>query len=459
MNHPTEDQNRPAKDPSGASNNPPPTSPPVPPSQNDPTVVPQAPSSQKLVDDDDAGHLSHPFSLELDESVLPPDITPLPRKKSYQPAKKKIVKEKIPMVNMVIKFIIAFAIIAVSVTVSILIILSIQDIMGFSKGSDTVEIHVKEGEGLFAVAQKMEDEGLIRSSLLFRSYLRVFVKREITIHYGKYVFTQNMAYAQIIETLESKAEQSAVHITVVEGQNVAQIAERLEDLSICPASDFIEAVNHGEWLDKDGNQRFSVVEDLLEIPDLDQRPFRLEGYLFPDTYNFKTGTPAEEVVARFLANFEKKFDSHLRYLTRQSGYSVDEIIRLASIVEGEASGTDMMPRVASVYWNRLENAGMFPKLQADPTTRYARDVLAPLGVSQDVLTAYDTYQSEGLPMGPINNPGIKAIEATLKPADEDYYFFVTSKNMQIFYFAKTYEKHKENIEKARKNEAVDDTEN
>lgn len=392
-----------------------------------------------------------PFLLNLDQTILPPDA-PDSSPAIHAKRRKKYVKEKISPISMILKVVLACSIIAASVGVSVLIILAVQDVMGFSKGTEQIDLYVKPGEGITGIAQRMQDEGLIRSSFLFRSYLRVFVKQEVIVHYGKYSFQQNMSYSDIVKALEESGQSVNVRITIVEGARIEQIAMDLEEKMICTQAAFIDAINHGEWLTSDGAQQFSFMESLLQEPDLDQRPYRLEGYLFPDTYEFQTNTPAEQVVGRFLKNFDRKFDSHMRYLTRQAKYTMDEIMRIASIVEGEASGTDQMARVSSVYWNRLKNPSEFPKMQADPTTRYARDTLTPLGVDDAILEAYDTYKSAGLPMGPINNPGYRAIEAALKPADEDYYFFVTSKDMQTFYFSKTYDKHMENIQKAQNNE-------
>ena len=128
----------------------------------------------------------------------------------------------------------------------------------------------------------------------------------------------------------------------------------------------------------------------------------------------------------------------------------EDTIRLASIIQEEAGKTSEMEKVSSVYHNRLDSPGVYPLLQADPTRVYARELKEQMAaeVNQEILDAYDTYKSGGLPPGAICNPGEDAIKAALNPADTDYYFFCSNLKTGKFYYAKTYEEHQVNLRKA-----------
>ncbi|MEG2597466.1 MAG: endolytic transglycosylase MltG, partial [Oscillospiraceae bacterium] len=181
--------------------------------------------------------------------------------------------------------------------------------------------------------------------------------------------------------------------------------------------------------------------------------YRYEGYLFPDTYEFYMYESPDVVIQKMMNNFDHKMSDELLAKIRKSGYSLHEVMTLASIVQGEAGDSVNMAKVAAVYINRLNNVETFPKLQANPTTNYAKQQILPYrnyGKNADLAAAaYDCYQSDGLPPGPINNPGLKAITAVLEPDMTcDAYFFCTDRVTKEFYYAKTYEEHKANTVKA-----------
>ena len=174
----------------------------------------------------------------------------------------------------------------------------------------------------------------------------------------------------------------------------------------------------------------------------------MEGYLFPDTYYFYENMSPEQVCQKIYLNFDQKMTAERYKKMEDLNITLDQLITLSSIVQAEAPTMESMTMVASVFWNRLNNPDVFPLLQSDPTTYYARDVIKPNMEIEDqlILDAYDTYKSPGLPPGPICNPGIEAIDAVLENFPSNYYYFYANVNTAQTYFAETLEEHEANIE-------------
>ena len=226
-------------------------------------------------------------------------------------------------------------------------------------------------------------------------------------------------------------------IIIPEGYTLARIGMLLEQKGICTADEFIAAGQSGD---------FSEFPLVAQQSSDSGRCFKLEGYLFPDTYEIYSSDPPETIIRRILTHTEQKITAGLRAKIQESGYSVDEIITLASIIEKEASGYDQMPNISSVLHNRLDE-GM--KLQCDVTINYVEGAIKPFisGDKNRYNSTYNTYKCDGLPAGAICNPGLNAIKAALNPADTDYFYFITDKN-QNYYYAETWEEHLENLKKA-----------
>lgn len=226
-------------------------------------------------------------------------------------------------------------------------------------------------------------------------------------------------------------------ITIPEGYTLARIGLLLEQKGICTADEFIAASQNGD---------FSEFPLVAQQRSNSGRCFELEGYLFPDTYEIYSSDPPDAIIRKILTHTEQKMSAGLRTKIQESGYSVDEIITLASIIEKEAFGHDQMPYISSVLHNRLDE-GM--KLQCDVTINYVEGAIKPFisGDKNRYNNTYNTYKCDGLPAGAICNPGLDAIKAALNPADTDYFYFITDAN-QNYYYAETWEEHLENLEKA-----------
>lgn len=239
---------------------------------------------------------------------------------------------------------------------------------------------------------------------------------------------------------------NTVTVTFPEGFTVPDIAKRLEEKGVCSAESFIAACK----MPREG----------IQIDNADERVFLLEGYLFPDTYEFYLDSDAESVISKFIENFNVKIDDEIKTKAAELGYSIDEILNLAATIQKECDkDIGECANVSSVFHNRM-NSSEFSMLQSDVNRRYITKSCAEyLGYRdgaefeqqdesvQRYLELYDTYKCKGLPAGPVCNPGIKAIRAAVNPAETDYFYFLSDPDGN-FYYAHTYSKHKENGRKA-----------
>jgi UPF0755 protein len=280
----------------------------------------------------------------------------------------------------------------------------------------TVTVTIRRNDDAEEVAQKLKDSGLINSELYFTTLVRFSGKEIRPETYRLTIGSSARTIVDLITTEKSEAvaEKKELRITVIEGWRVEQVAEELDSLGLDAGYDgFMEAARSYE------NDQFDFLED---------RPNKksLEGYLFPDTYTFNSDSPPDDIIQVMLQNFEDKFDRTLRERARDMGLTVHEVLTFASLVEREAQITAERAIIAGVYINRFEQG---IRLDADPTVQYAlgkKGEWWPKLTGDDLFAEsdYNTYQNNGLPPGPICNPGIQSILGVLQPAQTDYIYFV-----------------------------------
>lgn len=237
----------------------------------------------------------------------------------------------------------------------------------------------------------------------------------------------------ITDSLSSRPEPTppkpTVRVTFPEGMTLIEVAQKLEENKVCSASDFMALTTDTEYL-------ATLDYKILEGIDTENTAYYLEGFVFPDTYDFYIGESAENALGRFLSNLDLKItDEHMKR-AEELGYTMHEILALASIIQEEASDPVEMPYVSSVLHNRL-NSPSYGKLQCDVTIHYVNERITDSpyleGDTSVFAEHYNTYKCDGLPAGPICNPGLAAIEAALYPADTDYYFFFTDADWNYYY--------------------------
>lgn len=321
---------------------------------------------------------------------------------------------------------------------ALFILQSALDMFGLNQEDQMIEVNIPEEPSLSQISSILSKSGIIDQGITFQLYASI--KQDEQYYGGDYVFNVNMGYDEILSKLRTKTvENATVTITFVEGVNVYEIAQQLEDEGVCNADEFLEIMETADF----------GYEFMDQLPEDGIRFRRLEGYLFPDTYEFYVGENVESVARRFLSNFSSKITTQMSNRMRDLNLTLDETITLASIIQKEAGGVhgiDEMKRVSSVFHNRLNLAEAYPKLQSDVTREYVNRFIKPFldFTDQELYDAYNTYACDGLPAGPICNPSADAIEAALYPADSNYYFFVTDVKEQ-FYYSETADEHYQKV--------------
>ena len=324
------------------------------------------------------------------------------------------------------------------VFIAVMFLRVFNDVLAFITENRAVTITIDADDTVDDVAGKLKDAGLIKYDWLF-SYVAKFEGSTGPYQEGEHTLNDNMNYMQLLSEIEVQpVARETVWVTFTEGMTVDQMADLLEENGVCDADDFREEVMSGADYGYDFEQEMSTSSDIY---------YPLEGYLFPDTYEFYTNETPANVITRMLQNFQNKIDT-VQDQMAEMGLTQHQTITLASIIQSEASGEPAnMGLVSSVYWNRLNDPENFPMLQSDPTRNYANSTILMTGQSstyQRMAAAYDTYQCTGLPAGPICNPGMDAILAALSPETTAYYYFISDSDGN-FYFAETLEQHEANI--------------
>lgn len=338
------------------------------------------------------------------------------------------------------------ALLAVSGILSLYILESANDFLGFSQKANQVTIEVPEGANLASVTKQLKKEGVITQSFNFKVYATLKeLDKEISA--GTFVLDAKMSYDELIYALRAGDErEDIVALTFPEGYSVHDIGALLEENGVCTEEKFINALNTEDF----------GYEFEQKIPKDENRYIKLEGYIFPDTYYFFKGEHPNSVARKFLAAFNKRVTADYYERMNELGMSLDEVITLASIVQKEASNPDYMSDVAAVFYNRLDAPDVFPKLESDVTIDYVENNIKPYleNSNQDMYDAYNTYACSGLPVGPVCNPGLDAIKAVLYPSSHDYYFFISDKDGK-YYYAETVSEHEANIEEAGLEDATE----
>ena len=290
------------------------------------------------------------------------------------------------------------------------------DLLALNKEPRTASITIVAGEGVDQVTDKLYNAGLIDYPFLFEAFAGFTGKAE-KISSGTYELNTNMDYSALLSNISasSRAREEVV-VTIPEGYTVQEVFKLLESQGACTVEELTKSATTDVF-------DYSFLNDL----DVDRSNINwLEGYLFPDTYHFyKSGDP-KVALSKIIYNYSVKFDSEMKTRAERLGYTQNQIMIIASIIEKETDGRDQKD-IASVIYNRLnpDNAQTNGKLQMDSTVQYTlterKEHLNESDLAVD--TPYNTYLHSGLPAGPICNPGMKAIEAALYPNSTTYFYF------------------------------------
>lgn len=300
----------------------------------------------------------------------------------------------------------------------------------YYEGKSPRKFEIRSGEALGTVADSLESQGIIPSSTNFKIAAFLY-GAEKKIKAGRYYVPNGLSYLDLIDLfLFGKADYLRT-VKIRGGSTIRYIGAKVKYELFVDSSDFVHKAYDKGFIDSLGLNESSM-----------------EGYLFPGMYEIYERSSPSEIIGIFYNGFKKFWVDSLSLKADSMGYTVHEILTIASIVEGETNNNNEMPVIASVYLNRLKR-GM--KLEADPTIQY----LQPNGWKRllykdlKINSPYNTYLYKGLPPGPINNPGRDAILDVLYPADTDYLFFVAN-GEGGHNFSKTYSQHLRNVNKYRR---------
>lgn len=299
------------------------------------------------------------------------------------------------------------------------------DVLALNKEPLTASVTITEGESLGDVTAELKEKGLVKYGYLFQLFASFTHKAE-KITAGSYELSTVMDYSALLNNISStSAYRETVTVTIPEGYTVEEIFKLMENKGVCSYNDLLKVAQE-ETFD------FDFLKDVKTTKEK-----RLEGYLFPDTYEFYKGADAKNVINTMLKNFDERFDSKMEAEMQLLGYSKNDIIIMASIIEKETDGSDQR-NIASVIQNRLKNTWATPKgyLQVDSTIQYLLKERKKKLTDKDleIDSPYNTYKNPGLPIGPICNPGLTAIQAALEPNKTNYYYFMLGKDGTTHFF-------------------------
>ena len=300
-----------------------------------------------------------------------------------------------------------------------------NDVLALNKPEKTATITITNDDSFGDVAEKLKDEGLIEYKFLFNLFA-TFTRSKDDVVAGTFTLNTDMDYRALLSGMSANsATRATVTVTIPEGYTVDQIFTLLGEKGVASVEDLQDmAANH--------DYAFSFLQD-LELGDY----HRLEGYLYPDTYEFTTPQNPLYVINKMLVRFDEQFTVAMRQEVADSGRTIHEIITIASMIEKETDGNDRAD-IASVIYNRLNNpsGGTQGYLQIDATLAYINGGKVPTEADKSIDSPYNTYLYKGLPAGPISNPGLESIKAAMNPNSTSYYYYALGDD-GVHHFFKT----------------------
>jgi len=315
-----------------------------------------------------------------------------------------------------------------------------------SKDSKEVTFNVDEGSAYSTIGSKLKENDLIRSELAYKLYLKI---NHINYHleYGEYTLNKNSGVSGLIDTLKKGSNTLAKTVTIkfIEGKNMRSVIKNIQNNLSISEEEVLNKLSDSEYLDSLISKYWFLTDEIKNK----EIYYSLEGYLYPDTYEFYKEASVEDVFEKMLDNFGNKIESYKSSIEK-SKYSVHELVTLASIIELEAGGADRKS-VSGVFYNRIK-AGM--SLGSDVTGYYGAkmdDWSNGLGKHVNDCNAYNTRGKcvKELPVGAICNPSVKSIDAAINPESHKYYYFVADCKGKT-YLTKTYNEHLNTISKLKR---------
>ena len=303
-----------------------------------------------------------------------------------------------------------------------------NDVLALNKAEKTVTVTISEEDSFSDVADMLKENGLIEYKSLF-SLFATFTGGRDDVVAGTFTLNTDMDYRALLNGMSANsATKATISVTIPEGYTIDQIFSLLAERGVASEEELQDmAANH--------DYAFSFLQD-IELGDY----HRLEGYLYPDTYEFTTPEMPLYAINKMLVRFDEMVTDEMRQEITDSGRTIHEVLTVASLIEKETDGTDRAT-IASVIYNRLNNpnasAGTNGYLQIDATLAYINGGQVPTDADRSIDSPYNTYLYPGLPPGPIASPGLESIQAAMDPADTSYYYYALGDD-ETHHFFRTY---------------------
>lgn len=316
-----------------------------------------------------------------------------------------------------------------------------NDVFALVKDEITCEVEIPENATISEVASILKQKGIIEYPFIFRMYVGYKHRNDdpaLSFRAGSYEIKSTMNFDQIVNAIKYRRSRTIVKLMIPEGYSINEMIDLFLEQGIGTREGFVEAINHYDY-----EYRFMDALNQLELSE--DRVYRLEGYLFPDTYEFYTDSSEVDIVDKMLANFDSKFEEGYYARCEELHYNIDQVITLASIVQGEGKINSEFYTIAGVFYNRLASRD-YPKLESDATIQYCLNTHKEDLTQSDlnIDNPYNTHLYNGLPPGAICNPGWEAIQAALYPESHSYYYILADTDGSTL-FAKTLPEHLNNI--------------
>jgi len=357
--------------------------------------------------------------------------------------KYKVIHEKGGAVRS-ITFTVAYiaVVLVAAVLLGSFIITAMNDVFAFSKDDTVVPFEIKdENITVDQLASRLHEAGIIEYPFLFKLYVAMKYEEGISVQAGTYEISASFNYDKLLNVIDPPPVRTTITLTFPEGITTDEIIEIFVSNGIGSPEGFRDTIENADF-------EYWFLEDLQTTKD---RYHRLDGYLYPDTYQFYSDSSEEQALKKMLSNFNKKFNKQYAERIKELGITVDQAVILASMIESEAVKNSDYEYVSAVFHNRLASTEFNGKLESDATIQY---VLGhEYGGRHEELTAedllidspYNTRRYEGYPPGPICSPSLNSLKAAIYPnADCGFYYFVNDDEGSCL-FAKTYEEHLANI--------------
>ena len=411
---------------------------------------PEQPDAPAPDTPDAAEEAPKPGMQPLFEPKIPEEYADLTVDQETQPESQEPEKKRPRLPSGIRVLLYVCCVLAVAVLLAVAVWRCADDVLSLTKEDAEVTVSIPDGATISQIAGELKSKGLVRYETLFKFYCWAS-HAEKTIEPGTYTLNSRYDYHALVSNMiEASPDRAVVEVTIPEGYECEDIFRLLEADGVCSYQDLADTAASYEF----------AYDFLQEIPYGSEN--RLEGYLFPDTYQFYMSDDPANVIDKFLRNFDNKFtddlydaldalNDRLAQRMRTNGFTETEItdgrlslydlITVASLVEKETAKTSESASIASVIYNRLCSK-LYPCLEIDATIQYAlaerKEVLS--NADKGVISPYNTYTNAGLPAGPIANPGMNSIRAALYPAETNYYFYALNAD-GVHHFSETYYEH------------------